>query len=172
MIAPFTGVRSPGRAFRRLLLYATVLGVCLVVLFPVYWMLVTSVRPTRFTITYPPAFFPEEIRWAERVIEAFRSAPGRGAVQLDGRMLDMPHMRQAERIPGMATRSQRCIVAFVDILDGLAELVEGGAETADILESVYARTGYTAELEASDDPQDGSRLDNLAELVTVAAFAG
>jgi len=40
----------------------------------------------------------EEISWAERVIEAFRSSPGRGAVQLDGRMLDMPHMRQAERI--------------------------------------------------------------------------
>ncbi len=40
----------------------------------------------------------EEISWAERVLEAFRSSPGRGAVQLDGRMLDMPHMRQAERI--------------------------------------------------------------------------
>jgi citrate lyase subunit beta/citryl-CoA lyase len=41
---------------------------------------------------------PEELRWAERVLEAFRAAPGRGAVQLDGRMLDMPHRRQAERI--------------------------------------------------------------------------
>jgi citrate lyase subunit beta / citryl-CoA lyase len=41
---------------------------------------------------------PEEIRWAERVLEAFRTAPGRGAVQLDGRMLDLPHRRQAERI--------------------------------------------------------------------------
>jgi citrate lyase subunit beta / citryl-CoA lyase len=40
----------------------------------------------------------EEIRWAERVLEAFRAAPGRGAVSLDGRMLDMPHVRQAERI--------------------------------------------------------------------------
>ena len=40
----------------------------------------------------------EEIIWAERVLEAFRSSPGRGAVQLDGRMLDRPHMRQAERI--------------------------------------------------------------------------
>ncbi len=48
-----------------------------------------------------------------------------------------------------------------------------GAETAEILEAVYARTGYTAELEASEDPQDGSRLENLAELVTVAReFAG
>jgi citrate lyase subunit beta / citryl-CoA lyase len=41
---------------------------------------------------------PHEMRWAERVLEAFRTAPGRGAVQLDGRMLDMPHRRQAERI--------------------------------------------------------------------------
>jgi citrate lyase subunit beta / citryl-CoA lyase len=41
---------------------------------------------------------PEEIRWAERVLEAFGAAPGRGAVSLDGRMLDMPHLRQAERI--------------------------------------------------------------------------
>ena len=45
-------------------------------------------------------------------------------------------LRQAERIPGMATRSQRCIAAFVDILEGLEELVEGGAETAEILEAV------------------------------------
>ena len=40
----------------------------------------------------------EELRWAERVLEAFRASPGRGAVQLDGRMLDMPHLRQAERV--------------------------------------------------------------------------
>jgi DNA helicase-2/ATP-dependent DNA helicase PcrA len=78
-----------------------------------------------------------------------------------------------DRIPGMATRSQRCIAAFVAILEGLEEMVEEGAETAEILEAVYARTGYTAELEASEDPQDGSRLENLAELVTVAReFAG
>ena len=59
------------------------------------------------------------------------------------------------------------------MLDGLAELVEQGEGTAELLEAVYARTGYTAELEASDDPQDASRLENLAELVTVAReFAG
>ena len=37
-----------------------------------------------------------------------------------------------------------------------------------ILESVLARTGYLAELEASDDPQDDTRVENLAELVAVA----
>jgi DNA helicase-2/ATP-dependent DNA helicase PcrA len=59
------------------------------------------------------------------------------------------------------------------MLDGLAELVDQGEGTAELLEAVYARTGYTSELEASDDPQDASRLENLAELVTVAReFAG
>src|SRR6185312_13125423 len=78
-----------------------------------------------------------------------------------------------DRIPGLVTRSARCIASFVDILDGLQELAEKGESAAELLEAVYARTGYTAELEASEDPQDGSRLDNLAELVTVAReFAG
>jgi DNA helicase-2/ATP-dependent DNA helicase PcrA len=80
---------------------------------------------------------------------------------------------QPERLGALATRSQRCIAAFVHLLDGLDELVEKGEGTAELLEAIYARTGYTAELEASDDPQDASRLENLAELVTVAReFAG
>ena len=80
---------------------------------------------------------------------------------------------QPERLGALATRSQRCIAGFVHLLDGLQELVESGEGTAELLEAVYARTGYTAELEASDDPQDASRLENLAELVTVAReFAG
>jgi DNA helicase-2/ATP-dependent DNA helicase PcrA len=80
---------------------------------------------------------------------------------------------QPERMGALATRSQRCIAGFVRILDDLSELVERGDGTAELLEAVYARTGYTAELEASDDPQDASRLENLAELVTVAReFAG
>lgn len=46
------------------------------------------------------AFTPgeDEVRWAERVLAAFRESPGRGAVALDGVMLDKPHVRQAERI--------------------------------------------------------------------------
>ena len=80
---------------------------------------------------------------------------------------------QPESIPGLVTRSQRCIAAFVRILDDLAELMERGEGTAELLEAVYAKTGYTDELEASEDTQDGTRRDNLAELVTVAReFAG
>jgi len=80
---------------------------------------------------------------------------------------------QPERLIGLATRSQRNIAAFVQMIDELTEMVERGEETAEILEAIYARSGYTDELEASEDPQDGSRRENLAELVTVAReFAG
>ncbi len=80
---------------------------------------------------------------------------------------------QPERVPSLATRSQRCIAAFVRILDELGDLLERGEATAELLEAIYAKTGYTDELEASEDAQDGSRRDNLAELVTVAReFAG
>ena len=52
------------------------------------------------------AFSPsdDEVRWAERVLAAFRAAPGTGAVAFEGGMLDKPHIRQAERILAAASR--------------------------------------------------------------------
>jgi citrate lyase subunit beta/citryl-CoA lyase len=52
------------------------------------------------------AFRPSEpeVEWARRVLEAFRAAPGAGVLSLDGRMLDKPHIRQAERILAAAER--------------------------------------------------------------------
>lgn len=80
---------------------------------------------------------------------------------------------EPQRLPALATRSQKNIAGFVRMLDELRELVDRGDDTAEVLEAVYARTGYLEELQASEDPQDGTRMDNLAELVTVAReFAG
>ncbi|MHB9092478.1 MAG: carbohydrate ABC transporter permease [Chloroflexota bacterium] len=62
------------RWLRRLALYGTIVAVCLLVFFPVYWMLVTSIRPTRFSITYPPNLLPEELRWSAYV-ELFQTIP-------------------------------------------------------------------------------------------------
>jgi citrate lyase subunit beta / citryl-CoA lyase len=46
------------------------------------------------------AFTPtsDEVTWARRVIELMSAAGGQGAVALDGRMIDRPHVKQAERI--------------------------------------------------------------------------
>jgi citrate lyase subunit beta/citryl-CoA lyase len=53
------------------------------------------------------AFTPssEEIAYAKRVVEAFSG--GAGTVALDGRMLDMPHLKQAERVLAMAGAAQK-----------------------------------------------------------------
>ena len=71
-------------------------------------------------------------------------------------------------IPLLNSRSRNAITAFVVLMDELRHKVASGAEVAEVLDAVLERTGYRAELDASEDPQDGSRLDNLAELVTVA----
>jgi len=47
----------------------------------------------------------DERRWAERVIAAFEAA-GKGTMQLDGVMLDTPHLAQARRIIASWDRGQ------------------------------------------------------------------
>ncbi|MBE2243370.1 MAG: CoA ester lyase [Burkholderiaceae bacterium] len=48
------------------------------------------------------AFAPsaEQLRWAQRVVAAFAAQPDAGALQLDGQMLDLPHLRLARRLLG------------------------------------------------------------------------
>ena len=45
-----------------------------------------------------------EIDHARRVIESFAAAPGSGTVGLDGKMLDRPHLKQAEAVLAQAAR--------------------------------------------------------------------
>jgi DNA helicase-2/ATP-dependent DNA helicase PcrA len=82
--------------------------------------------------------------------------------------------RAAEgEVPTLATRSQRAIAGFVDLMDELRGRAADGEPVAELLDLVLSRTGYTTELEESEDPQDEARVENLAELVTVAReFAG
>ena len=58
--------------------------------------------------------------------------------------------------------------AFVDVVEELMSMVDAGERADVVLEQTLARSGYLAELEASDDPQDETRVENLAELVAVA----
>ncbi|HEY2191625.1 MAG TPA: DNA helicase PcrA [Actinomycetospora sp.] len=74
----------------------------------------------------------------------------------------------AGEVHGLATRSQRNIADFVEMMDALAVGVAGGEEVADTVDAVLDKTGYRAELEHSEDPQEQSRLENLTELVSVA----
>ncbi len=77
-------------------------------------------------------------------------------------------LRRAEDAPGIASRSLNCIRGFVEMVEELQSMVDAGERPDVVLEQVLARSGYLKELEDSDDPQDETRVENLAELVAVA----
>ena len=97
---------------------------------------------------------------AEEVIESFAQ---RERISF-GAALD-----RAVEIPGLASRSQAQVVAFAQLLSDLRTLEEAGAGPATLLQAVLEQTGYLAELQASHDPQDETRVENLAELESVGA---
>jgi citrate lyase subunit beta/citryl-CoA lyase len=47
---------------------------------------------------------PAELTHAQRIVDAFAQAQGAGAVQLDGRMVDKPHLTQALRLLQLAKK--------------------------------------------------------------------
>ncbi|HZG03698.1 MAG TPA: DNA helicase PcrA [Streptomyces sp.] len=77
-------------------------------------------------------------------------------------------LRRVDEAYGMAARSVNAVKRFNALLDDLRTVVESGAGPATVLEAVLERTGYLAELQASNDPQDETRVENLQELAAVA----
>ena len=75
--------------------------------------------------------------------------------------------RPAE-VPGLAPRSVRSIEAFNELIDGFRADDAAGMPVAELAKAVLERSGYLAELQASEDPQDASRIESLNELISVA----
>ncbi|WP_051299353.1 DNA helicase PcrA [Arthrobacter castelli] len=78
----------------------------------------------------------------------------------------MEAMRRCDEAPPLATRAIKAVTSFVKLLDDLREVADGSGAAA-ALEAVLEQTGYLAGLRQSTDPQDESRVENLAELVAV-----
>ena len=95
--------------------------------------------------------------------QAISDAAGRARPQTpDGQITLAPP------VAGLATRTRTQVRRFDDILEGLRTQLREGAGVAELLDSALDTSGYLAELRASDDPQDASRVENLAELHAVA----
>ena len=77
-------------------------------------------------------------------------------------------LRAVEEAPGMATRSINAVQEFVTLIEELMAVAAADSSPGDVLEAVLDKTHYVAELQASDDPQDEGRVENLEELVSVA----
>ncbi|MGW5675189.1 DNA helicase PcrA [Streptomyces sp. NPDC003860] len=77
-------------------------------------------------------------------------------------------LRRVDEAYGMAARSANAVKRFNALMEELRTIVDSGAGPAVVLEAVLERTGYLAELQASTDPQDETRIENLQELAAVA----
>lgn len=77
-------------------------------------------------------------------------------------------LRHASRIPQLNTRAQKSVLEFVALLDRIREKAEdGGVETA--VQAVLADTGMVANFESERTIEAMGRVENLRELVGVAA---
>lgn len=81
----------------------------------------------------------------------------------------------AGEISGLSARARNSLRGFVEMMatvreeiPSLSNEVTGQPQLGELIGRILDITGYKAELEASNDPQDGTRLDNLNELVSVA----
>jgi DNA helicase-2/ATP-dependent DNA helicase PcrA len=78
-------------------------------------------------------------------------------------------LERLDDVPGLGTRAITGLRAFATMMTELRELAATpGTGPAEVLGAVLDRTGYLVELRASEDPQDQSRVENLAELHAVA----
>lgn len=76
----------------------------------------------------------------------------------------MAALRAVHDVPGLGAAAQKKIVAFVQMVDDLAQLA-ATESAATCLEAVLEQTGYLQALRESNDIQDESRVENLSELV-------
>jgi DNA helicase-2/ATP-dependent DNA helicase PcrA len=77
-------------------------------------------------------------------------------------------LMRANEAGDLATRSLNAIQAFTTVMSDLMAMADTGAAADAVLEAALTRSGYLAALEQSTDPQDETRVENLAELVAVA----
>ena len=99
---------------------------------------------------------------------------GRGLGEAEGTGLTLTELPKEETedtrggVAGLSPRAASAIGDFWGLIEAMRRAEQAGASAAEILEEVLDRTGYLATLRRSQDPQDASRVENLAELHAVA----
>ena len=72
-----------------------------------------------------------------------------------------------DEIVHLSARAKTSVSKFYDLMRDLAATAEA-APLSRVIEAILEQSGYLESLQKSSDPQDESRVDNLAELVAVA----
>ena len=86
-----------------------------------------------------------------------------------GSLLEAARLAARGEVSGLGPAPRKKLQGFVELLDGLRDVIAQGASVAETIIQVVDRSGLRAKLEADDSSESRDRLDNLAELVTIAS---
>ena len=77
-------------------------------------------------------------------------------------------LAEAGEIPALSPAAERRISGFIELMNGLASFAEE-REVDELLEEVWDRTGYMADLVAERTIESEGRIENLQELLSIVA---
>jgi DNA helicase-2/ATP-dependent DNA helicase PcrA len=84
-------------------------------------------------------------------------------------LLDAARSCSHGAVPALKPAARKKLAAFVDIIDGLRQVLAAGASVSELIIQAVERSGYRERLAIEDTPESRDRLANLGELVTMAA---
>jgi len=101
----------------------------------------------------------------DTTVERLRAAARTGL----GGLYDAARLAARGEVAGLGAAPRKKLHAFVELIDGLKDVIAQGASVAETIIQVVDRSGLRAKLEADESSESRDRLDNLAELVTIAS---
>jgi len=94
----------------------------------------------------------------------------RAAARANGSgLFDAARLAARGEVSGLGPGPRKKLLAFVELVVGLGDVIANGASVAETIIQVIERSGIRAKLEADQSTESRDRLDNLAELVTTAS---
>jgi DNA helicase II / ATP-dependent DNA helicase PcrA len=84
-------------------------------------------------------------------------------------LLDAARSCSHGAVAALKMSARKKLAAFVDIIDGLREVLAAGASVSELIIQAVERSGYRERLAIEDTPDSRDRLGNLGELVSMAA---
>jgi len=101
----------------------------------------------------------------DTTVDRLRAAARAGV----GNLIDATRLAARGEVAGLGAGPRRKLHAFVELIDGLVDVIAQGASVAETIIQIVDRTGMRSKLEADDSSESRERLDNLAELVSIAS---
>jgi len=84
-------------------------------------------------------------------------------------MLEAARLAARGEVAGLGAAPRKKLHAFVELVDGLVDVIKQGASVAETIIQIVDRSGLRTKLETDGSTESRDRLDNLAELVTTAS---